>query len=158
MKLAIGNSRMDKVWRNCEWTWEEFCERVSITTRTPETIDEYRSNRRGQQDRIKDVGGFVGGWLREGRRKNGNVLCRSMLTLDMDYAEPGVWDDLCMTSGFCCCLYSTHKHTSEKPRSRRFPTLSSQEEQGMTSPRGLTDRRPSQAAQFLLPRPRATGL
>jgi len=94
MKLAIGNSRMDKVWRNCEMTWDEFCERVSITTRTPETATEYRAAKRGQQDRIKDVGGFVGGWLREGRRKNGNVLCRSMLTLDMDYASPNTWVEL----------------------------------------------------------------
>ena len=118
MKLAIGNSRMDKIWRNCEMTWDEFCARVSITTRTPETVAEYRSSKRGLQDRIKDVGGFVGGWLREGRRKNGNVLCRSMLTLDMDYASPDTWERLRDAVDFSCCVYSTHKHTPEKPRLR----------------------------------------
>ncbi len=118
MKLAIGNSRMDKIWRNCEMTWDEFCERVSITIRTPETVAEYRTAKRGQQDRIKDVGGFVGGWLREGRRKNGNVLCRSMLTLDMDYALPDTWAQLREFVDFACCVYSTHKHTPEKSRLR----------------------------------------
>ncbi len=41
-----------------------------------------------QQDAIKDIGGFVGGHLKEGRRKKNHVLCRSMLTLDMDDATP----------------------------------------------------------------------
>ncbi len=57
--------------------------------RTTETVEEYRKLKKGAQDNIKDVGGFVGGQLREGRRKNGMVLCRSMLTLDMDYGKPG---------------------------------------------------------------------
>ena len=52
-----------------------------------ETVEEYRKLKKGAQDNIKDVGGFVGGQLREGRRKNGMVLCRSMLTLDMDYGK-----------------------------------------------------------------------
>ena len=43
--------------------------------------------RKGGQDSIKDVGGFVGGHLKYGRRKKGNVLSRSMLTLDMDYGK-----------------------------------------------------------------------
>ena len=35
-----------------------------------------------QQDRIKDIGGFVGGRLREGKRRNGYVDARQILTLD----------------------------------------------------------------------------
>ena len=118
MKLAIGNSRMDKVWRNREMTWEEFCARVSVTIRTTESVSEYRASRKGAQEKAKDVGGFVGGWLKEGRRRNGNVICRSMLTLDMDYATPDVWSDLCERTGYTCCIYSTHKHTPDKPRLR----------------------------------------
>jgi len=124
MKLAIGNSRMDKVWRNREFTWDEFCERVSTTIRTTESVSEYNNSRKGAQEKAKDVGGFVGGWLRDGRRRNGNVICRTMLTLDMDYAIPGVWDELCASSAFCCCIYSTHKHTPEKPRLRLIIPLS----------------------------------
>ena len=41
------------------------------------------TNGKRQQDAIKDVGGFVAGHLKAGRRKNGTVLCRSMLMLDM---------------------------------------------------------------------------
>ena len=124
MKIAVGNSRMDKKWKNREISWEDFCKKVSVTQRTTETVEEYRKLRKGRQDNIKDVGGFVGGHLKEGRRKNGNVLCRSMLTLDVDYGTPEFWDELKMFSGFKCCVYSTHKHTPESPRLRLIIPLS----------------------------------
>ena len=118
MKIAVGNSRMDKKWKNREISWEDLCSKVSDTRRTTETVEEYRKMKKGSQDSIKDVGGFVGGHLREGRRKNGNVLCRSLLTLDMDYGEPNIWDTISMLHDFKCCVYSTHKHTPENPRLR----------------------------------------
>lgn len=123
MKIAVGNSRMDKKWKNREISWEELCQRVSSTIRTTETVEEYRKLKKGAQDNIKDVGGFVGGQLREGRRKNGMVLCRSMLTLDMDYGEPGIWDEIDLLHDFRCCVYSTHKHTQEHPRLRMIIPL-----------------------------------
>lgn len=111
MKIAVGNSRMDKKWKNRDISWEDLCQRVSSTIRTTETVEEYRKLKKGAQDNIKDVGGFVGGQLREGRRKNGMVLCRSMLTLDMDYGKPGVWDEIDLLHDFQCCVYSTHIST-----------------------------------------------
>lgn len=123
MKIAVGNSRMDKKWKNRDISWEDLCQRVSSTIRTTETVEEYRKLKKGAQDNIKDVGGFVGGQLREGRRKNGMVLCRSMLTLDMDYGKPGVWDEIDLLHDFRCCVYSTHKHTPEHPRLRMIIPL-----------------------------------
>ena len=123
MKIAVGNSRMDKKWKNRDISWEDLCQRVSSTIRTTETVEEYRKLKKGAQDNIKDVGGFVGGQLREGRRKNGMVLCRSMLTLDMDYGEPGIWDEIDLLHDFKCCVYSTHKHTPEHPRLRMIIPL-----------------------------------
>jgi len=124
MKIAIGNSRFDKKWKNREITWEDFLQKISTTIHTTETVEEYRKLKKGQQDGIKDVGGFVGGYLKEGRRKNGNVLCRSMLTLDMDYATPEIWDELKTTFPYRCAVYTTHKHTPEKPRLRLIIPLS----------------------------------
>lgn len=123
MKIAVGNSRMDKKWKNRDISWEDLCARVGSTIRTTETVEEYRKLKKGAQDNIKDVGGFVGGQLREGRRKNGMVLCRSMLTLDMDYGEPGIWDEFDLLHDFQCCVYSTHKHTAEHPRLRMIIPL-----------------------------------
>lgn len=118
MKIAVGNSRMDKKWKNKDISWDDFCKKVSSTITTTETVEEYRKLKKGAQDSIKDVGGFVGGQLRNGRRRNGMVACRSMLTLDMDYGKPDIWDEISMLFDYKCCIYSTHKHTPSQPRLR----------------------------------------
>ena len=41
-----------------------------------------------RRDAIMDVGGYVAGHVKDGRRKVGHVLCRSMRTLDMDNGLP----------------------------------------------------------------------
>ncbi|AMC93701.1 hypothetical protein AOC36_06805 [Erysipelothrix larvae] len=124
MKIAYGNSRMDKKWKNTDISWEDFCSRVKTTQRTTETVEEYRKMKKGGQDSIKDVGGFVGGHLKDGRRKKGNVLSRSMLTLDMDYGTSSIWGEICIFFPYQCCIYSTHKHTPENPRLRLIIPLS----------------------------------
>ena len=118
MKIAYGNSRMEKRWKNNEISWDDFCKRVSTTQTTTETVEEYRKMTKPQQDAVKDVGGFVGGHLRGGRRKTGTVLCRSMLTLDMDHGTPDMLDELSLLNSHELCVYSTHKHTPEAPRLR----------------------------------------
>lgn len=79
---------------------------------------------KAQQDTIKDVGGFVLGTLKGGRRKKDTVLTRSGLTLDMDYGTPDIMDEIEMFFDFHCMIYSTHKHTPEKPRLRLIIPLS----------------------------------
>ena len=118
MKISYGNSRMEKKWKNNEISWDDFCRRVSTTITTTETVEEYRKLSKARQDEIKDVGGYVAGHLKEGRRRAGTVLCRSMLTLDMDNGTPDILDELRMLSGYRMCIYSTHKHTPEAPRLR----------------------------------------
>ncbi len=118
MKIAYGDSRTAKKWKNNEISWEDFCRRVSTTQVTTETVEEYRKMTKARRDAIKDVGGYVAGHLKDGRRKVGNVLCRSMLTLDMDYGMPGILDELKMLTDFKMCVYSTHKHTPDAPRLR----------------------------------------
>lgn len=46
-----------------------FLERLSHTVRTSETMEQYRKMSKAKQDSIKDVGGFVLGKLKGGRRK-----------------------------------------------------------------------------------------
>lgn len=116
--LATGHSRTSKKWRNRHWKWSELLERCSQTQRTGETAAEYAKMSREEQSNVKDVGGFVGGYLSQGTRKNTNVLYRSVGTLDIDYGTPEVWDDFTMAFGFAAMLYSTHKHSSERPRFR----------------------------------------
>lgn len=118
MRLSIGNSRMDKKWNLAEMELSEFRDRISQTRRTAETVEQYRKLGKAKQDDIKDVGGFVLGTLKGGRRKKDCVLTRSGLSLDMDYATPDIIEQIEMFFSFQCYIYSTHKHTLEKPRLR----------------------------------------
>lgn len=126
MKLyvSMGNSRMDKIWNGQEMELNEFIARISVTRRTSETVAQYKKMSKARQDAIKDVGGFVMGRLKDGRRKKENVLSRSALTLDMDYATEDIAEQLEMFFSFRCFLYSTHKSTPEKPRLRLIIPLS----------------------------------
>ncbi|MDV6239737.1 virulence-associated E family protein [Trueperella bernardiae] len=80
--------------------------------------------RKSDQDRIKDAGGFVAGHLRDGRRKKGHALSRSILTLDADFATSALWEEISMLWDEAALVYSTHKHTPAKPRLRLLFPLS----------------------------------
>ena len=126
MKLYIstGNSRMEKRWNGGEMELEDFVRRISRTIRTAETVEQYRKLSKARQDSIKDVGGFVMGKLKGGRRKKDCVVFRSALTLDMDHAEADIPERMEMFFDFRCLIYSTHKHTPESPRFRLVVPLS----------------------------------
>ena len=126
MKLYIstGNSRMEKRWNNVEMELDEFIERISHTIRTAETVEQYMKMTKAKQDAIKDVGGFVGGRLKGGRRKKDCVEYRTIITLDVDHAVPGVIEQIEMLYNYRCFIYSTHKHTPENPRLRLVIILS----------------------------------
>ena len=117
--LAVGNSRKAKQWKNKELTWPEILAKLETTTRTRETVVEYAKLTKPRQDEIKDVGGFVGGYLKDGRRLSGNVVKRHLITLDADFADSSFLTLLDLTlSDVCYAIYSTHKHTPDKPRLR----------------------------------------
>lgn len=124
IRLSTGNSRMEKKWNLVEMELSDFRERISTNHRTSENVEQYRKMSKAQQDTIKDVGGFVLGTLKGGRRKKDTVLTRSGLTLDMDYGTPDIMDEIEMFFDFHCMIYSTHKHTPEKPRLRLIIPLS----------------------------------
>ena len=116
--IAIGRSRKASQWQNKEMMWSEFLDKLSTTTRTRESVTDYAAMSKADRDTVKDVGGFVGGYLKNGRRNNASVVNRCMLCLDADNADPGLMDDLDMTFINAYALYSTHSHTPEKMRLR----------------------------------------
>jgi len=118
ISIAEGRTRTDRIWKNTQYTWQGLVKRLSITHRTAETIAEYMAAKKNRQDEIKDVGGFVGGTLIQGRRGKGKVLSRSLVTLDIDFGQKGIWEDFIMEFDCAAAVYSTHKHTSEHPRLR----------------------------------------
>ena len=95
MKLYVstGNSRMDKKFNGSEMEYDDFVNRLSKTTRTAETVEQYRKLPKAKQDDIKDVGGFILGKLKGGSRKKDCVLSRGALALDMDHGTESIVDE-----------------------------------------------------------------
>lgn len=124
IQISVGKSRYEKQWKNQTMMWSAFLDKVRDTYRTRETMSEYLKLTKKKQDEIKDIGGFVGGQLKEGRRLDTNVMNRTLITLDADYASPDLWDDIDLLFGYSCCMYSTHKHRPDSPRYRLIIPLS----------------------------------
>ena len=120
MKITIstGKSRKETRWKIKTVEWSVLVDKLRTTQRTSETVADYKAATKDRRAELKDVGGFVGGAVEGGRRIRGSVRKRSLLTLDMDYASVGVWDDITLTLDCTMVLYSTHSHTPENPRYR----------------------------------------
>lgn len=125
--VSVGKSRTDKNWKNKNVPWAKIVERCGTAIKTAETAAEYAAKTKDERSRIKDVGGFVAGMLNNGRRKKDSVISRSMVTLDIDYADgsaPEVWGRICERLGCSALVYSTHSHTEDSPRLRLIVPLS----------------------------------
>jgi putative DNA primase/helicase len=121
--IATGKSRTDVKWKNINTSWDKLKARLKETRRTPETVAEYMVMPQSQQGEIKDVGGFVGGVLLGDRRTARNIGARSIVALDLDYAETDALMVIDAVLGCAWAVYSTHKHTPQKPRLRLLVPL-----------------------------------
>lgn len=119
LTLAVGKSRFSQHWKNMEFTWPKLVKRLQDTIRTGETLTEFLNLPKSRQDEIKDVGGFVGGTLKAGRRKIENMGWRDVITLDMDYA-PVEFEVMIqkVLKGKTYLIYGTHKYSPTAPRIR----------------------------------------
>ena len=126
--ISTGKDRYDTRWKNTKIRWSALVAKLSASRKTEETHAEFMRMTKDEQDRIKDIGGFVGGHLKGGRRLGQNVSARQIVTLDADYAPRDFWsrvEDLTLDGLDCACLlYSTHKHTDRNPRLRLIIPLS----------------------------------
>lgn len=125
--ISTATNRKAQVWLKEELYWSEFAEgKLKSPHRSTETLEEYLKLPKSKQDDLKDVGGFVGGALKDNKRKANNVLFRDLISLDLDNIETGKTEDvLKRLDGLGCAyvVYSTRKHASYKPRLRVvFPT------------------------------------
>lgn len=118
LAIAYGNNRQAKQWVNKTITFNELRERLKVPIRTTESAEEYAKMNRSQRDNAKDHGGFVGGVLKDGRRKIDTVAQRSMIALDGDRIDKKFlegYEDFCP---YTSVLYTTHSSTEENPRVR----------------------------------------
>lgn len=118
INIAVGLSAGSKYWKNTKMLWSELVAKLSEATKTTETYKQFIGASKAEQGKIKDVGGFVGGFLNNGRRNKTDVLYRQLITLDIDFSHSDFWWDFTMLFSCAACIHSTHKSTDSKPRHR----------------------------------------
>ncbi len=116
--IATAKNHTQKQWHNKKVLWSVIVDKCCKSIATHETGVEYANMTREQQGAIKDVGGFVGGYLKDGIRRNGQVEFRSIATLDIDYGSPMSWNDFQEEFDCASFMYSTHSYTPANPRYR----------------------------------------
>lgn len=131
LNIAVGLSAASKVWKNTKITWSALVQKLSEPVITAETYKQFMHATKSEQGKIKDVGGFVGGFLTNGRRDKSNVLYRQLIALDIDFSHEEFWWDFTMLFDCAAAIHSTHKSCKTKPRHRLLIPLNrevSQEE------------------------------
>ena len=119
--ISAGNNRRAMNWTAQTMLISELWARLQTPARGTETLAEYLSMKKAQQDDLKDVGGFMAGTLSGPRRKANAVTGRDVITLDLDNIPAGGTEDvLCRVEALGCgyCIYSTRKHSPAAPRLR----------------------------------------
>lgn len=119
--ITTGASRRATHWQAQTLLLSELYAKLATPARSTETMADYLSLPKGQQDDLKDVGGFVAGTLTGTRRRAGAVAGRDVLTLDLDNIPAGGTDDVVRrveALGCGYCIYSTRKHSAAAPRLR----------------------------------------
>ena len=119
--LSVGTSRKATFWQAQTMTLSELYDRLRTPARGTEALSAYLAMPKGQQDDLKDVGGFMAGTLSGTRRKAGAVTGRDIITLDLDNITSGGTDDVIRrvaALGCGYCIYSTRKHMPSAPRLR----------------------------------------
>ena len=118
LNIAVGLSVSSKSWKNTNLLWSALVKRLSEPIITAETYKQFISATKEEQSRIKDTGGFVGGYLTNNRRDKTSVLYRQLITLDADFSHENLWWDFTMLFDCAAVIHSTHKSSPKKPRHR----------------------------------------
>lgn len=118
LSIAVGLNVSSKIWKNTKITWSNLVQKLATPVVTTETYKRFINATKEEQGKIKDVGGFVGGFLTNGRRDKTNVLYRQLITLDIDFSHDNFWWDFTMLFDCAAVIHSTHKSCPEKPRHR----------------------------------------
>jgi len=118
MEIAYSSSILSKHWKNEDISWEAFVDKLREPIVTSETAEQFKRLDKDAQLKIKDVGGFVGGYLSSGKRSKGHIMNRSLIALDADYANNDLLDMYKFMLGYKAVIHSTHKSTPDNLRLR----------------------------------------
>ena len=121
LTISIAASRFSTKWQRQTIWWSEFIKKLENPVRSPETLEHFLRLPKSKQDELKDVGGYVGGALINGRRGARSVESRDLVTLDLDNIPSGMTEEVLKKISLLGCallVHSTRKHEPARPRLR----------------------------------------
>lgn len=123
-EIAFANKRTDKYWKNKQMTFDAFKEFLRTPVITAETLGVYTNLSKSEQDKLKDQGCYLAGYIKDGHRSKENVIRRSIIALDVDNGAKDFVNLVKANFKNDFLLHSTRKHTEDKPRYRFIVPLS----------------------------------
>jgi len=124
IEIAEGYSSTSNKCRNRKIPWPEFVERLREPVVRDLPYAKFRKMTKTEAATVKDVGGYVGGFLRGGSRKEGAVQYRQLLTLDVDFATVDFWDAFTFAYSCEAVCHTSISHGPGYPRFRLLIPLS----------------------------------
>jgi len=124
LEIAVAFSAHSKTWKNKKLAWPEFVEKLRVPLVRDLSFKQFRAMAKKDAGAIKDVGGYVGGYLRSGKRSPANVSYRQLLTLDIDFGSLDFWEAFTFVYGCEAVLHGTMSHEAAAPRYRLLIPLS----------------------------------
>lgn len=120
LKISTAPSKTAARWTNQLTTLQDLTAKAYDPAVVDCIVAEYEKLAKGEKDKCKDVGGFVGGHLKNGRRRKGHVLARSLVTLDLDNlpADVDLAAVLAETLPYAWLAHTTLSHTADNQRWR----------------------------------------
>ena len=121
LTIYTASSRKQTVLQAAPTDVQGLFERLGVSQALPVTHEAYTTITKAKQDELKDIGAFIAGELKNGRRRSGCVLARCAAVLDADNLPAGSTEDFIRrVEGLGCCylVYSTAKHSPATPRLR----------------------------------------
>lgn len=124
IEVAIGATAKTTSWKNKKLSWADFLKRLKTPIVKDLTFKQFKALAKKDAAIVKDVGGYVGGYLRGGKRSPANVSYRQLLTLDIDFATPDFWEAFAFVYDCEAVLHGTLSNSPEAPRFRLILPLS----------------------------------
>ena len=119
LTIATAPRRTTTHWTNTHTDRQALTAKAYDPTVLPITQHDYHRLPKAKKDELKDVGGFVGGHLKNGLRRKGHALTRSLITLDIDNLPNDVGLPQALAKlPFAWLAHTTLSHTEDNPRWR----------------------------------------
>lgn len=124
LEIAVAFTAQASTWKNKKLSWGDFLKKLRQPIVKDLTFKQFKALAKKDASKIKDVGGYVGGYLRNGKRSPSNVSYRQLLTLDIDFGTTDFWEAFCFVYDVEAVLHGTMSSAPDAPRYRLILPLS----------------------------------